>query len=512
VNVTQKHVVVVGAGIGGLCSAMVMAHRGLKVTVVERLDRVGGRNAAIRLGDFTFDMGPTFLMMAFALKEMFRESGRRLEDYMELVRLEPMYQLVLGGAAMPFGTDHEATKAVIGKRFPGREGGLDRFMRKERVKFARLFPCLQKPYSHWSSLLQPVLLRAIPHLDLRRTVMERMVEYFGDEELGLAFSFQSKYLGMSPWTCPGPFTMLSYIEHEYGVYHVAGGLSEISASMARAVREEGGEVVLGSPVARVLTEGRRAVGVELDGGQVVRADDVVLNADFGYCMSELVDPGLLKRWHPDRLREKPFSCSTFMLYLGLDTLYDLPHHSIFFAQDYGANLDDIFVRRCLSDDMSFYVRNASVTDPSLAPAGQSAVYVLVPVPNNKSGIDWGSERRPYRGLVLDRLEAAAGMSGIRDHIVEEKVITPADWEREHNVYLGATFNLAHVLSQMMYFRPRNRFEELEHCYLVGGGTHPGSGVPTILESGRITANLICGAYGVPFSPPRSLAEMCGEFA
>jgi phytoene desaturase len=201
-----------------------------------------------------------------------------------------------------------------------------------------------------------------------------------------------------------------------------------------------------------------------------------------------------------------------MLYLGLDKVYDLPHHSIIFADDYLDNLEDVFKRKTLSDDMSYYIRNATITDPTLAPEGKSAVYVLVPVPNQKSGIDWEQQREPYRDRVLEAIESGTCMSDVRQHIEAERVITPLDWEQEYNVFLGATFNLAHTLGQMMYFRPRNRFEELEHCYLVGGGTHPGSGVPTILESGRISANLICDHYDVPYPPPAPLPEMGGDEA
>jgi phytoene desaturase len=191
-----------------------------------------------------------------------------------------------------------------------------------------------------------------------------------------------------------------------------------------------------------------------------------------------------------------------MLYLGLDRSYDLPHHRIVFASDYKRNLDDITHRKVLSDEFSFYIRNATVTDPGIAPKGHAALYVLVPVPNNKSAIDWKREEGPFRDRVLDAIAARTPMKDIRDHIVEEAVISPQGWEEDYSVFLGATFNLSHRLSQMLYFRPRNRFEELRNCYLVGGGTHPGSGLPTIYESGRISANLICKDRGIPFKPPR----------
>ncbi|MFO8008210.1 MAG: phytoene desaturase family protein [Candidatus Brocadiia bacterium] len=501
-----EHIAVVGGGPGGLTAAMILAHRGFEVSVFEKADQVGGRNSPLRVGDYLFDTGPTFLMMKFILDQMFEEAGRSSDDYMELVRLEPMYRLTFQDWCMDFTTDREGMKDQIRQHFPGREDGLDEFIQQERKRFGYLYPCLQKMYANWTSLFAPVFLKALPHLSVGKTVLQNVTRYFGDERLGICFSFQSKYLGMSPWTCPAAFTMLSYIEHAYGIYHVTGGLSEISASMARVAQEEGASVHLNCPVARLVTEGRVVRGVELEDGQVVEADRVVVNADFGYAMSKLVGGELLSKWHPSKLQDRPFSCSTFMMYLGLDKCYDLPHHNIVFAGDYMRNLEDIFERKAISEDPSFYVRNASVTDSTLAPDGHSAVYVLVPVPNNKSCIDWDVETDTFRERVLDAVENRAGMEGLREHIQAEQIITPWNWEHDYNVYLGATFNLAHTISQLMYFRPHNRFEELENCYLVGGGTHPGSGVPTILESGRITANAVCREYGVPFEPPPPLPD------
>jgi len=503
----EKHICVVGAGLGGVSCASILAHRGFKVTIVEKDDRPGGRNVPVELGDYSFDLGPTFLMMKFILDNIFRETGRRVEDYLDLVRLEPMYRLIFDEFSLEFSNDPEKTKAQIASAFPGAEDGFDRYMNEEEKVFQYLFPCLQKAYSSWTSLLTPVFLKALPHLKLTRTVMENVTDYFDDERLGVAFSFQSKYLGMSPWTCPAVFTMLSYIEHAYGIYHVQGGINRVPASLAQVAEEEGAEILLNSPVSHVRTTNGAATGVELEDGRTIEADEVVLNADFGYAASELLPHQRLGRWRPDRLRDKPFSCSTFMMYLGLDREVDLPHHNIVFAEDYRSNLADIFERKVIGDELSYYVRNATVTDPNLAPEGHSAIYVLVPVPNNKSTIDWDRRKAPFRKRVLDRLEELEALKGLRENIQRERIVTPDDWENDYNVYLGATFNLAHTLSQMMYFRPKNRFEGLDNCYLVGGGTHPGSGIPTILESGRISANLICDKYGVDYAEPSSLQEL-----
>ncbi|NTV51967.1 MAG: phytoene desaturase [Candidatus Firestonebacteria bacterium] len=477
---------------------MILARRGFGVTVVEKEKQVGGRNAALHLKKFKFDTGPTFLMLKDILDEVFEEAGRHSDSYLDFVKLEPMYHLQFNDLTISPTSRHEDMRAQIQKHFPGQEAGLDRYLQKEKKRFEHMYPCQQRDYATFGRFFSREFRRALPYLALGRTLIGVLGDYFKPEKLRLAFTFQAKYLGMSPWECPGAFSIISYIEHAFGIYHVQGGLSEISEAMAEVVKEHGGKILLGAKVRQLILEGRAVRGVELENGKKLLGDEVIINADFAQAMTHLVPPGVLRKYTPQGLQKRDYSCSTFMLYLGLDKLYKMPHHTIVFAQDYRTNVDDIFKRKKLSNDVSVYIRNASVTDPSLAPKGQSALYVLVPVANLSSGIDWAKEKDAFRAMVLKTITTKTPMKDLEKHIVVEKVITPADWEADYNVFYGATFNLAHSLKQMLYFRPRNRFEELEHCYLTGGGTHPGSGLPTIYESGRITANLISRQHGVSF--------------
>jgi phytoene desaturase len=427
---------------------------------------------------------------------------------MTFLELDPMYELVFKDFSLFPTPNPQKMKDQIEKLFPGESKGVDKFLARERVRFEKMYPCLQKDYSSLSSLIRPDLLKALPHLSLGRSVFQVLGDYFDPERLRIAFTFQSKYLGMSPWTCPGAFGILPYIEYAHGVFHVMGGLTRISAGMAKVVEEEGAEIRLNTKVRRLIVENGRARGVELENGDKVPCDEVVINADFAHAMATLVDPQHLRKYRKENLLKRPFSCSTFMLYLGLDKLYSMPHHTVVFAEDYRRNLQEVAEGK-LSDDFSFYVRNASINDPQIAPKGHSAVYVLVPAPNNYSRVDWAKEEKRMRDLTLDKIEARTGMKDIRQHIKAEKVITPWHWEHERSVFNGATFNLAHTLGQMLYFRPRNAFEELGNCFLVGGGTHPGSGLPTIYESGRISANLISTKHKVPFTPPQPLRPKQG---
>ena len=493
----KPHVVIVGAGPGGLTCAMMLAYRGLQVTVLEAQPQVGGRNAAIRLGPYTFDTGPTFLMLRQILDEVFEESGTTTTGMLDVHALDPMYHLVFRDKTLKVTPDHGRMKQEIERVFPGRGARYDRFLVQEKQRFKRLYPCLQKSYHRFRTLFHPDMLRALPQLSLGRSLFDVVYGLFGDEDLALSFTFQSKYLGMSPWDCPGLFAMIPYIEHGLGIFHVTGGLSRISDAMAAVAARHGAAVRGSAPVKRVTVESGRACGVELESGERILADEVVLNADFGQAMTHLFEPGVLKKYTPGKLARKKLSCSTYMLYLGTDRTWDLPHHSIYFAHDYRANVEGIFAGQMPTDNISFYVRNASATDSTLAPPGHAAVYVLVPVPNTRSGIDW-SRQGDFRETVLNALERRAGMTGLRGSIRAEKILTPDDWKSEYGVYDGATFNLAHNVGQMLYFRPRNQFEEVGNCYLVGGGTHPGSGLPTIYESGRIAANLISKKHHLDF--------------
>ena len=494
---SEKKIVIVGAGPGGLTAGMMLAHRGFHVTIYEKESQVGGRNGSLDFDGFSFDIGPTFLMMKFILDEVFEEAGYKADDRIAFTRLDPMYRLYFADGAIDMVDDDTRMREEIARRFPGDEAGFDRFMTREKVRYDRMYPCLQKSYDKFLTLFHPDFLKALPHLSLGHTMFQELGQYYTHDKLKIGFTFQSKYLGMSPWSCPAAFMIIPYIEHAQGVWHVRGGLSEISRAMAKVVTENGGTIHLQTPVERLITEGRTVKGVQLRNGEKVPADTVIMNADFAYAMTELVTPGTLKKYSRASFNRRLFSCSTYMLYLGVDKVYDLPHHSIVFSRDYNKYISDVADHRNVADDLSVYVRNASVTDPTLAPEGKSNIYCLVPVSNNRAGKDWKADGK-FRETVLRTIMERTEMKDLDRHIVAERVLTPNDWQEKYNVFLGATFNLGHTLTQMLYFRPHNKFEELENCWLVGGGTHPGSGLPTIYESGRITANLISRHYQVPF--------------
>ena len=501
----KERVTIVGAGPGGLAAAILLAGAGLQVTVLERLSRVGGRTATIEEEGFRFDVGPTFFLYPQVLEKIFESVGFDLHREVAMVRLDPQYRLIFGGGGDLVATpDLARMDRSVAELSPNDAGALARFLDDNRDKFERFRPCIESPFLGWKDLLSPQMLKLLPLVRPWRSLDRELGSYFSDPRIRLAFSFQSKYLGMSPFQCPSLFSILSFLEYEYGVFHPVGGCGAVTEAMARVARALGVDIRLEEPVREVLFEGRRAVGVRTDAG-TYRSDALLINADFARAMTRLVPDRLRRRWTNGRIAKKKFSCSTFMLYLGIEGVYDdVSHHTIYISEDYERNLDEIERRHVLSDDPSFYVQNACVTDKSLAPRGQSTLYVLVPVTHEHPNVDWSRERDRFRALALSRL-AKIGIEDVERRIRFERVVTPRDWDQEFEIHQGATFNLAHNLGQMLHLRPRNRFEDLDGVYLVGGGTHPGSGLPVIFQSALITSHLMLEDLGVR-TLPRALSR------
>ena len=512
----RPEVVIVGAGPGGLASAMLLAHAGAKVTVLERRDRPGGRTSALEAdaplsdgtrGRFRFDTGPTFFLYPRVLGEVFATCGRDLMAEVPMTRLDPQYRLNFGsGGRLDATPDVAEMERQIAAICPADAGRFADYLAENREKLARFRPILESPFNSWRDAARPHLARMLPLVRPWLSLDGELKRHFSDPRLRVAFSFQSKYLGMSPFRCPSLFSILSFLEYEHGVWHPTGGCAAVSEKMAEIAVELGADLRLDTEVTGLRFEGKKPVAVETDGGpgaggDLFKSDALVLNADFGRAMTRLVPDALRKNWTDAKLNKKKFSCSTFMLYLGVEGLEeDLPHHTIHIAEDYERNLREIETDRVLSGDPSVYVQNACVTDPSLAPDGHGTLYVLAPVTHESPHVDWDRDAPAFRETVLDQVESKFGVKNLRDRIRYEHRITPADWDGGYEIHKGATFNLAHNLTQMLHFRPRNRFEDLDGTYLVGGGTHPGSGLPVIYESARITTKLLAEDYGLAEVP------------
>ena len=493
---SDQDVLIVGAGPGGLASALLLAHSGLKVRVVEKTPYIGGRTRIVERDGFKFDNGPTFFHFPEVIEEIFQAIGRDAHEELGLIPLDPSYRLVFGkGGAIDATCDLEAmTERVRALSGDKDAEGFKRYITENRKKLNRSRGCLQTPWKGPSDLLSKRSFSAATVLRPWASVASDLERLFDDERVRLAMSFQTKYLGMSPFHAPSLFTILAFLEYEHGIFHAKGGLGSITTRMGEIAKEMGVKFELETEVDEVIIEGKTVKGVRTNNVDFL-ADKVIMNADFAHAMTTMIPNKKRKKWSDQKLQKKSYSCSTFMLYLGVDKLYDEPHHQIYASADYEKSLKDIDNHKIPWNDPSIYVQNACITDPSMAPDDQSTLYVLVPVPNTDPSIVWDDVKEEYAELILDQM-AHLGYTNLRQHLLSKTIVTPDDWGAS-NIYRGAVFNLAHGLDQMLWRRPQNRFEELNGLFLVGGGTHPGSGLPTIFESARITSKLVIADLGVP---------------
>lgn len=488
-NKSAHKIAILGAGPGGLAASILLAHQGHDVTIYEKNSQVGGRSSLVTLGEYKFDAGPTFFIYRFVLDEVFKRIGRKLEDYVTLKPIDPLYDLYFTNKLFKPYQDHGKMMKEIHRVFPGEEKGYQLYLKKESRRLKKLLPVLQLPFHSPFQFLNPKVLAALDEIDLGKSLYQRLKKFFHQDELIYSMAFQAKYLGMSPWECPSIFSMLSFMEHEYGVFHVMGGLYQINEAMAKVAVELGVRIKLSHPIVKMDVIHKKIQRIKVN-QKWINIDHLVINGDFSHVMSLIDEKHRPKRYQNKGLSSLQYSCSTFNIYLGLNRVFPLSHHSIIFSKDYAQYVKELTKDLVLSKDPSFYIQNPSVIDPSFAPIHHSAMYILVPVPNLKANIDWKTMTKSYTDSILARIEKLPGMKDLSKHIVQQHIISPLDWQNQYHVHLGANFNLSHDFSQLLYLRPHNQFQGFKNVYLVGGGTHPGSGLPTIYQSALIVADLI----------------------
>lgn len=494
-------VVVVGAGPGGLATALQLAGDGARVCLVEK-DRIpGGRMKNVQGEGYTLDTGPTILQGPQVIGEIFARSGLKITDWVKLLPVDPMFRMHFwDGTDFRMWRDNARTAETLERFAPGAAAGYRRYMEEHRRKYDVAYAgFIRSPADNLFSYYSlPKLIKALPFRPWQ-DLYTNLDGFFRDERLNYAFSYPSKYLGLTPHTCSSVFSVVPYLEQAFGVWHPEGGFGGLSRSMLRAFESLGGEARLGTAVTAVRVRDGRADGVTLASGETLDAEAVVINADFAWAQ-RLLPPEARRTWSDKRLARTKFSCSTFMMYLGLDHALDLDHHVIYLSDHVRKGRERFSEDQVLDEeDPPFYLCHPSKTDPSFAPAGTSALYALIPIPNNRAGLDWPRIADAYGDRMLAHISAKLGLPDLRPHIRWRRQITGQTWEADFNVQHGAVFNLSHTLDQLGPLRPHSRAEDVQRLWWVGGGSHPGSGLITIFENALHVAGQLRGGLA-PLAP------------
>jgi phytoene desaturase len=481
---------VIGSGFGGLAAAVRLGARGYQVTVLERLDAPGGRAYVHRQDGFTFDAGPTIITAPYLFEELWSLCGKRLADDVRIRSIDPFYQVRFDdGDVFNYTADIEAMRAQIARIEPADVDGFDRFLKVSgdiyKVAFAELAAV---PFHELGTLIRaaPDLLR----LGGQRSVYSEVCRYFRSPKLRLLFSFHPLLIGGNPFTTTAYYCLIAHLERSFGVHYAEGGMGALVGGIVGLIEGLGGTIRTGVTVDEIMVERGRAVGVRLDSGETLSADVVVSNADAAWTYQQLLRNHPRRRWTDRKLARADFSMSLFVWYFGTRRRYDsVHHHTMVLGPRYRELLDDIFVHKRLADDFSLYLHRPSASDPSLAPEGCDAFYVLSPVPHLQSGVDWNTHAEEYRRRVQQRLEQTL-LPGLGDCIATSRVLTPQDFRDRLLSVNGAAFAMEPKLFQSAWFRPHNRSEEVERLYLVGAGTHPGAGLPGVVSSARILDEIV----------------------
>jgi phytoene desaturase len=487
----MRRAIVVGAGLGGLAAAIRLAARGWSVAVYDKNPQVGGRMSTVTAGEYSWDAGPTLIMMPEVLDDLFRVAGRRLADYVTLRRLDPCYRVVFeDGDHLDVTGDLPRMVANVEAIEPGAGRRFLAFLSRAEILARRTRSAIvERTFAGLPDLVNPRVLASLLRARPFGTVASEVAAHFTSAALRRAFSFQTLYLGTRPDRTPAAYVMIPFVELALGVHYPMGGPRQIARALARLAGELGATVTLDSPVHEIVTEGQHAVGVRLGDGRTERADVVVANAEWGYVQRELLGGG-------ERVTGRDYGCSGVLFLLAVRGRVDGPHHTFLLSRDFDGNLADLFERRCLPEHPSVYVSRPTATDPALVPDGIELLYVLVPCPTLESGVDWERELPGFRKTVLDRL-SRIGLDGVEERIVAEATLTPAAFGRRYNLTHGSAFGLAATLFQSGPFRPPIRSRRYRGLYHVGASSHPGGGVPIVLLSGRMAVEAIGEDFGEP---------------
>lgn len=486
----SKHAIVIGAGFGGLAAAARLRAMGHRVTILEAGGQPGGRARAFERDGFHFDAGPTVITAPYLFDELFELFGKDRRDYFDLVSVDPFYRVAFpDGRHFDYVGDDARLFAEIAKFNPADVDGYKKLVEHSRRIFDVGYTQLvDADFSRFGDMMRivPDLVR----LRAYKSLYGLVGRYIKDDALRQVFTFQPLLIGGNPFRAPGIYLLIHWLERKWGIHFAMGGTSSIVRGLTRLLGEVGADLRLNAPVERIEIVNGKAKGVLLADGTFLESEILVANADPAMVYTKLIDPSARRKHSDAAVARKRYSMSLFVGYFGTNKTYpDLAHHSILLGPRYRGLLTDIFDRKKLTEDFSLYLHAPTRTDPSLAPPGGESFYVLSPVPNQQSGIDWSVEGPRYMDRILDALDAEH-LPGLRDNLATQFHVDPRYFEGELRSYRGAAFGLEPTLRQSAYFRFHNKSEDVGGLYFVGAGVHPGAGLPGVLSSAKVLERVL----------------------
>jgi len=481
--------VVIGGGFGGMASALRLRAKGYDVVIIDQCERLGGRAQQHKVGGFVFDAGPTVVTAPFLFEELFSLFDKRLEDYIQLVPVEPWYRFVYpDNSHFDYGGTIEETLARIDEIEPEDKAGYKALLAQSEAIFDVGFTQLSdKPFHKISTMLKQV--PALIRLNCYRTVWQMVCTYLKSDKLRQAFSIQPLLVGGNPFATTSIYSLIHFLERKWGVHFAMGGTGAMVDGFEALMREEGIQIKLNTRVNNLTIDSNRVTQVHTNKG-TFECDKLVSNIDPKFLYRNLVPKTNQRLGAKVKTKHAKLSMGLFVLHFGTTKKYpDVVHHTIWLGKRYEALLSDIFDKKILADDFSLYLHRPTATDPSMAPDGCDSFYVLAPVPNNLSGIDWAEQEKAYGDKIIQALESTI-MPDLSAHIVHRFAKTPTDFEHDFSSVEGSGFSIAPSFQQSAWFRFHNKSEGPENLYLCGAGTHPGAGLPGVLSSAKVVDSLI----------------------
>ncbi len=487
----MKKAVVIGSGFGGLSIAIRLQAQGFQVTILEKKARVGGHAYAFEKDGYKFDMGPSLVTAPEIIRDIFTVAGKNLDDYVDMIRLDPYYRIYFHDKShIDYVGDSDRMKEQMARFNPKDASNYDSFINASKGIYKAVIEDRlgSTPFMDIKTNLafvpQAIKLRALTNC------YSFVKRFFKDPRHHFTFSFHPLFIGGNPFRAPAVYLMIPYLEKTGGVWFTRGGMASLVRAFEQVFLELGGTIHTSSEVNEIVVKNGRATGVRVRDA-LFTAEVVVSNADFIHTHKTLIPSSHRKHWTDKRLDRLDYSMSAFLLYLGVKKQYpQLKHHTLILSKRYKELITDIFDRKILADDFSMYLHAPTRTDSSMAPAGRESLYILVPVPHLKSGVDWTTMTEPYTRKIINFLEHDFGLEGLEDNIEVMQQFTPLDFAHKANSTYGSAWGVEPKLTQTAYLRPHNKSKDIKGLYLVGASTHPGAGLPGVMLTAETTEKVI----------------------